>query len=76
MRTASVINYSKMERQAINAMFIREFKQKIEDLGIDKGVMCNTLVDNYYKSHTSKQFVWDVCRKQLVENLRKNREES
>jgi hypothetical protein len=46
-----------------------QFKERCINECINEEELCNILVDMCYKSSTSKQFVWDMCGKQIVENL-------
>ena len=55
-------------------LFKKEFQDRARKLVSDEVALCNMLVDICYKSsNTTKQFVWDICRKQLIENLLLNK---
>lgn len=57
------------EKKEKRAMFINEFKKKVYKICSNEYILCNILIDMCYSSNTSKQFVWDICGKIIIENL-------
>lgn len=54
-------------------MFKREFQERAKEICPNEAILCNIVVDICYNTNTTKQFAWDVCRKQLIKNLESNR---
>lgn len=54
-------------------MFKREFQERARKICPNEEILCNIVVDICYNTNTTKQFAWDVCRKQLIKNLESNR---
>lgn len=49
-----------------------EFRKRGLDICGNMETMCDVLIDVCYTSNTSKNFVWDLCGKQIIENLLNN----
>jgi len=47
----------------------QNFKEKCQEECINKDELCNILVDMCYNTEKSKQFVWDMCGNQIINNL-------
>ena len=76
IQTSLVVKVDKKDIATYREIFKNEFKERARKLVTDEVALCNMLVDMCYKSNnTTKQFVWDICRKQLIENLKANKEE-
>lgn len=77
MQTSSTIRLDKEDVKNCSQMFKRTFTNKAKEVCKDEEVLCNILVDLCYGStgrkKGSKQFAWDICRKQLIKNLENNR---
>ena len=54
-------------------MFRKEFEDRAREICPNEDILCNIVVDICYKTNGTKQFAWDVCRKQLIKNLESNR---
>lgn len=54
-------------------LFKNKFKKRALEICEDKQKLCNIVVDLCYSTRNSKQFAWDVCRAQMIENLKGSR---
>lgn len=63
------------EETVINRnMLVLKFKSACEEVCPNARELCDILIDMCYCSSKSKQFLWDICRKRIIENLlEKNR---
>lgn len=50
-------------------IMVDTFVARCAEVCPNEKVLCNALVDLCYNSSTSKQFVWDVCGENIVDNL-------
>jgi len=46
-----------------------DFRRKCVEICPDPKQLCDTLIEICYKGNESKKFVWDMCGKQIIENL-------
>lgn len=46
-----------------------DFRRKCTEICPDPKQLCDTLIEICYKGDKSKKFVWDMCGKQIIENL-------
>lgn len=76
VQTSLVVKTDKDDILMYRKIFINEFESRARELCKEEIALTNMLVDICYESSNStKQFVWDICKKQLLENLRDNKEE-
>lgn len=68
------IRIDRTESLAKKYLFIKHFKTKAENACKDDKVLCNIILDLCYQSESSKGFAWEMCKKQILENLRGNME--
>lgn len=57
------------ERNSLMDILQEDFKRKCTEICPDPKQLCDTLIDICYSVNSSKKFVWDMCGKQIVENL-------
>jgi hypothetical protein len=62
-------NVTSEENANARGVFVYEFKSRAEEICSNSEDLCNILVDLVYKNKDSKQFVWDICGEQIIENL-------
>ena len=48
---------------------IAYFKEQCDILGMNQDELCDIVIDLCYSSNNSKQFAWDICGEQIVQNL-------
>lgn len=51
------------------AMLLRSFKQRCSEICSKEEQLCNIVLDLCYRNTQSKQFAWDICGTQIIENL-------
>lgn len=71
-------NVLKLERDEVKTyklLFKKEFQERAREICPNEAVLCNMVIDICYakNSNTTKQFAWDICRKQMIKNLENNR---
>lgn len=59
------------EKKEKRQTFINNFKKQVYSVCGNKYVLCNILIDMCYSNKESKQFVWDMCGKTIIETLLK-----
>jgi len=59
----------KNDKKEQREIMINNFKIRCHEVCSNSEEMCNILVELCYKSNRTKQFVWDICGKQIVINL-------
>jgi hypothetical protein len=52
---------------------IEEYRRKCVTICPDKDKLCNILVDICYSKERTKQFAWDMCGSQIIDNLLNNK---
>jgi hypothetical protein len=57
------------EKREKRSMFVKRYKNKLYKVCGNKYVLSNILIDMCYSNNNSKQFVWDICGKTIIENL-------
>jgi hypothetical protein len=57
------------EKKEKRREFVNNFRKKVYKISSNKYVLCNILVDMCYSNKESKQFVWDICGKTIIETL-------
>jgi hypothetical protein len=62
-------NLKSEEKKEKRIIFINEFKKKVYNICSNEYILCNILIDMCYSNGDSKQFVWDICGKIIIENL-------
>lgn len=73
VQTSLTVKIDKNDTLIYRSLFIKEFEQRAKEICPYEDILCNIVVDICYKTNTTKQFAWDVCRKQLIKNLESNR---
>lgn len=69
-RIKSISKNNKDEKLTIRKGFISYYKEKLEELCCnDYEIITNCLVELLYKQPVSKQFVWDICGKYILNKL-------
>lgn len=51
------------------AMLIMEYKAMCHAVCSDSKTLCDIILDVCYEKNNSKQFAWDICAEQIIENL-------
>lgn len=51
------------------ALLLRNFKQLCNEICSNAEQLCNIVLDLCYRNNRSKQFAWDMCGTQIIENL-------
>lgn len=51
------------------ALLLRNFKQICNEICSNAEQLCNIVLDLCYRNNRSKQFAWDMCGTQIIENL-------
>ncbi len=74
MQMSRITKIDKQDANTYRSLFIQEFRNRAREICSNPKVLCNIVVDLCYKGNTNKQFAWDVCRVQLIENLISNKE--
>lgn len=76
-QTSLTVRIDKNDSLIYRKLFMKEFKIRAREICPDEVALCNMVVDICYdrkgKGEGAKQFVWDVCREQLIKNLESNR---
>lgn len=73
-QTSLTVKTDKDDILVYRNLFKKEFEDRARELVKDDVALCNMIVDICYESNnTTKQFAWDICRKQLIKNLEINR---
>lgn len=62
-------NMSGQEKASNRTIFSNKFKTEAELICTNSEDLCNIIIDLVYKNKDSKQFVWDICGEQIIENL-------
>jgi hypothetical protein len=60
---------TKEEKHNQRQLFIDNFKIKAEEICPNQECLCNIVIDITYKSKNNRQFAWDICGEQIIENL-------
>lgn len=58
-----------LDRNAIIQDYINTFVAKMDVVCPNEELRCDVLLDIGYKSNVSKEFIWDVCKQQIIKNL-------
>ena len=64
-----VRKYPKREVNLVRENFVREFTEAALWICSNEEQLCDMAVDLCYKNDSSKQFIWDVCCSQMMNNL-------
>jgi len=59
----------KVEKKLMRKLFVDVFKEKAINVCSDFKVLTNIVVELCYKTEHSKQFAWDICGEQIINNL-------
>lgn len=59
----------KEDKKEKRNVFINKFKQKVYNVCSNEYALSNILIDMCYSDNNSKQFVWDICGKTIIEIL-------
>lgn len=62
----------KDESAVKRSLMIREFKMECERVCSNASQLCDIVLDLCYRSNNSKQFCWDMCSDEIIENLLSN----
>lgn len=62
------------DNQLFHTLLINEYRQKCVVACPNEEELCDILIDICYGAAKSKQFVWDMCGDQIVENLLKRKD--
>lgn len=88
IQTSLVVRLEREDIKIYQKIFREEFKKKAIEICsremvdsntganvkvFDEEEMCNIIVEVCYTSNGTKQFAWDICRKQMIKNLENNR---
>lgn len=57
------------EKTEKRKIFINNFKEKAEKICSNSEDLCNIVIDLTYNSKINRQFAWDVCNEQIINNL-------
>lgn len=68
-KTSLEKRYDKDEVASGNKLFLLKYKSLCEQACPNEYELCDILLDMCYKTQKSKQFVWDLCSKTIIENL-------
>lgn len=60
---------TKEEKNNQRQMFVDNFKIKASEVCPNQECLCNIVIDLTYKSKNNRQFAWDICGEQIIENL-------
>ena len=77
-RLQEYIQFSKKERvdedemASRRSLMIANFKSDCFKVSSNSATMCDIIIDLCYSRSGSKQFVWDICGEEIIENLLKN----
>lgn len=71
MKDFSKNNYNGEENYTDRCAIITHFKEQCDALNLSSEVLCNIIVDICYSTNKSKQFAWDICGEQIIQNLLK-----
>ncbi len=64
--------YKRIDRDDIavtKTILLREFRAECESVCSNSQQLCDIVLDICYKTNRSKQFAWDICGTQIIENL-------
>lgn len=67
------IRLTRQERHDKRQMFVESFVEEATSLCVNEQELCNIVLDMCYTKEGSKQFVWDICGKTIVQNLMKRK---
>lgn len=54
------------------SLMIRDFKVECERACSNAAQLCDIILDLCYRRSGSKQFCWDICSEEIIDNLLKN----
>lgn len=57
------------EKTEKRKIFTNNFKEKAEKICPNSEDLCNIVIDLTYNSKTNRQFAWDVCNEQIINNI-------
>lgn len=57
------------ENRILRAIMVDEFKRACITACSDSKQLCNIILDICYSKSSSKQFAWDICGDEIIENL-------
>lgn len=60
---------TKEEKDNQRQIFIENFKTKASKVCPNSEMLCNIIIDITYKGKNHRQFAWDICGEQIIENL-------
>lgn len=63
------IKISKEDKISQRNMFVQNFKRKAFEICSNSEDLCNIVIDLTYKNKNKRQFAWDICGEQIIENL-------
>jgi len=70
-QTLSNNKNSKEDKQNARIIFKKDFKDRAHEICSNEKELCNIVIDLCYKNNFSKQFAWDVCGNEILDNLLK-----
>lgn len=77
-RLQEYMQFSKRERidedesATKRSLMVRDFKVECERACSNSAQLCDIILDLCYRHSGSKQFCWDICSEEIIENLLKN----
>lgn len=77
-RLQEYMQFSKRERidedesATKRSLMVRDFKVECERVCSNSAQLCDIILDLCYRRSGSKQFCWDICSEEIIENLLKN----
>lgn len=77
-RLQEYMQFSKRERidedesATKRSLMVRDFKVECERACSNSAQLCDIILDLCYRRSGSKQFCWDICSEEIIENLLKN----
>jgi len=71
-KLSKVRRMDKDESLSNKILFLKHFIAKANKACKNNEVLCNIVLDLCYTKETSKGFAWDMCKEQILENLRRN----
>ena len=69
----SLLRIDKSTDMMYRKLFKNKFLKQAKALCCDEMKLCNIVIDLCYDTKNSKQFAWDVCRTQMINNLKGSR---
>ena len=60
---------TKEEKDSQRQIFVENFKTKAIEMCSNSEILCNIVIDITYKGKNHRQFAWDICGEQIIENL-------